>query len=416
MNLGSSTSARTTRVLARIGVLAAVLAAVDGRAADAKDWPRWRGPNADGISTDSDWAPTALQAEPVVVWQANVGRGWSSVTIEGRRLYTMGNKSDKDVVYCLDGGAGLEVWTYDYDCPKAWGGYAGPRATPVVHGDSVYTFSVAGHLHCLNAKDGSLKWRRDVAKEMKVKNLRWGFSASPCVDGPLVILNAGEHGMAFDANTGESVWSSGHGASGYATPVIFTLKGKRCAAIFGEKALHAVDVKTGKKLWSHPWEVKYDVNAADPIVSGDKIFISSGYGKGCALLDVSRGKPKQVWENKLLKNHFSSSVLFEGHLYGIDGNAGRGTLRCLDFKTGKEKWNQNLGFGSLMIAGGKLVVLNEKGELFIAEARPSAYEQIAKGKVLSPNGGKCWTMPVYCKGRIFCRNSMGDLVSISVSK
>ena len=146
-----------------------------------------------------------------------------------------------------------------------------------------------------------------------------------------------------------------------------------------------------------------------------KLFITSGYKKGCALLDISKGSAKEAWRSKDMTNHFGTCALIKGHLYGISGNAGRGSLQCLEFKSGKKKWSEKLGFGAWTAAGDKLIALTEKGSLVVAKADPSGYKEIARGKALQVKG-KCWTVPVLANGRIYCRSSSGQLVCIDVSK
>ena len=175
-----------------------------------------------------------------------------------------------------------------------------------------------------------------------------------------------------------------------------------------------VDFATGKKLGECPWETSYDVNAADPIVKDGQIFISSGYGKGAALIDARGDSLQQVWVNKSMKNHFSSCVLLNGYLYGFDGNAGNGSLKCLEFATGNEKWSEKIGFGALMAVGDHLVALNEQGDLFIIKASPAGYDLVSSSKKVL--GKTCWTSPVMCRGIIFCRNEKGHLVALDVSK
>jgi outer membrane protein assembly factor BamB len=176
----------------------------------------------------------------------------------------------------------------------------------------------------------------------------------------------------------------------------------------------AVRLKDGKELWRYPWKTGWDVNAADPIISGGKIFISSGYNHGGALLDVSGGKPKLLWENKNMRNHFNSCVLLAGFLYGFDGDAGQETttLKCLELLSGTVKWAEKIGIGGLMAADGKLIVLSEKGELMVVEATPEKFKSISRAQALD---GKCWTTPVLANGNIFCRNAKGDLICLDVS-
>jgi outer membrane protein assembly factor BamB len=376
------------------------------------DWPRWRGPNGDGISPETDWNPKALANGPKIVWKKNVGMGFSSVAIAGSSLYTMGNSKGKDVVYCLDVETGNVKWQFSYSCDL--GQYPGPRATPSVDGNSVYTLSQEGDLYCLEASNGKVKWHVNVEEAFKVSSPTWGFAGSPVVDGGLLILNAGRNGIAVDKKTGEKVWVSGSGAGGYATPVLYADGGKRLAAVFGQTALYAVDTANGSAIWSFPWKTDYDVNAADPVVIGNRIFISSGYETGCALVEPDGTKARAVWGNGLIASHFSSLVRMGGHIYGNDGSAltGRGVFRCLDIEKGKESWGTNLGLGSLCAAGDKLILLTAKGDLHVVEASPISYRVISSASgVLS---SKCWTPPVFCRGRIYVRNHNGDTACVDV--
>jgi len=390
-----------------------IFAAGQGLAVDQKDWPQFRGANQDGISKDSQWNPQALNSGGKIAWKTNVGTGYAGVAVAGDKVYTIGNKDNKDTVYALSIKDGSSLWQYSYPCASG-GGYPGPRATPATDGKLVYTLSREGHLFCLNADTGAVQWNNNLITDFKAGNLKWGLSASPVINGNMLLINACEYGIVLNRMTGEKVWASPGGIGGYAAPVLYTAGNKECLAVFGEKALFGVELNTGKKLWSRDWETSYDVNAADPIPLNGKIFISSGYGKGASVIDVTGTQPTNVWTSKVMRNHFSSCVLINGYLYGIDGNVGNGSLKCIDFATGTEKWAQNLGFGSLTAAGDRLVVLNEKGELFVAKASPTAFEQVAAaGKILDKT---CWTAPVLCRGLIFCRNDKGDLVVLDVSK
>lgn len=371
----------------------------------AEDWPIWRGPNSDGISKEKGWDPQKISN---VAWEKNLGVGYSSFSVQGDRVFTMGNKDKKDHVYCLDAKTGKEIWDYSYDCSPG-GGYAGPRATPVLVDGKIYTLSREGQVHCLDAKTGNKVWEQNINK-LGAQNITWQYSGSITVENGIAYINAGENGIALDAKTGEKKWASS-GKGGYAAPVIFN-KGKN-AAIFSCKTLKVIDAKKGKELASFQWETAHDVNAADPIVEKNNIFISSGYGKGCALLKLSGSKLKEEWRNTSMCSHFSSPVLLEGYLYGVNGNAGNGTLVCLDLKNGKTKWSEKLGFGSLMIADGKIIFLNEKGTMTICKASPSGFSKIASANVLS-GADKCWTMPVLSNGRIFCRGSNGKMVCLKV--
>ena len=383
---------------------------VSAAAAQEEDWPQFRGPDRNGISKETKWNPKALSAGAKIIWKANVGLGWSTVSISGDKLLTMGNENNQDSVIALNVKDGKQVWKHSYDC-KA-GDYPGPRATPTIDGQQVYALSQDGRLLSLDLKTGKVKWEKNVIAEFGVKNAKWNLSGSPVVQGELLVINAGEHGLALNKQTGAKVWTSGEGPGGYACPVVYNNGNVECLAVFGRDAVFGVELKSGRKLWSSPWETEYDVNAADPIVEGGKLFISSGYKKGCTLLDVTGEAPKTLWVNKIMRNHFSSSVLVNGHLFGADGNTGSGSLKCLDFATGSEKWSHELGFSSMMAAGDYLVVLNEKGDLFIVKASPAGYEEMSSAKDLLAK--RCWTSPVLCRGIIYCRNDKGNIVAVDV--
>jgi outer membrane protein assembly factor BamB len=323
----------------------------------------------------------------------------------------MGNTGKTDIVYCLDARDGSVIWKHSYPCGP--GGFKGPRATPVNNGDGVYTFSRKGLALCLDADSGKVRWQTDVAKKTGNAKLRWGYASSPVFDGNLLFLNIGEASVALNKDTGKIVWKSKKGNAGYASIVLFNWQGKRCLAIFSGKEFVVAEARTGRRLWSRKWETKYAVNAADPLIAGKKIFVSSGYDYGCALFDFSGRTPKQIWRNKGLKNHFSSSVYVDEHIYGVDGNSKKhGFLRCIDIKDGTEKWSMPIGFGSLIAVDNKLVVLDEKGTLHIAEVTPEKYKELSKAATgLSK---LCWTSPVFSNGIVYCRNDKGTLTAIDV--
>jgi outer membrane protein assembly factor BamB len=379
-------------------------------AAHAVDWYRWRGPDLNGISKETGWQTSWPESGPKQLWKAPVGTGFSSFSISRDRVYTMGNTNDTDVVSCLEAGSGKFVWQHAYACPldpKNFEG--GPGATPTVDGDFIYTFSRKGHVYCLNAADGKVAWSKNLNKELGLEIPTWGFAGSALVEGNLVILNAGNAGIALDKKSGKVVWDSGKGPGGYATAV--PLAGPDGGvAMFSRQSLIAVKAADGRELWSYPWKTSYDVNAADPVIAGDRVFMSSGYNHGATVIRIKGSQAEKVWESKNMRNHFNSCVLWQEHLYGVDESE----LRCLAFDTGEVKWKYpQFGKGSLMLADGKLIGLSEKGELIIAEATPSAFKPVARAQVLT---GKCWTMPVLSNGHIYCRNARGDVVCLDVSK
>lgn len=392
---------KPTTLLSVTAILATAAAAL------AADWPSWRGPNHDGISKETAWDPAAVAARKIA-WEAEVGAGYSAVAVAGGKVYTAGNfNKNTDRVSCLDEATGKEVWRYDFPEPLAPKFYSGGcSATPVVHDGKVYFASKSGKVFCLKADTGKEIWR----KEFGTKVPTWGFASSALIQGKAAIFNAGRSGIAYDKDSGAVLWSSPDDSCGYATPVPFEHNGKACLAMFAKDTITAVAADGGKLLWSSPWQTEHDVNAADPVISGGQVFITSGYGRGCALVDFSGAEPRKLWENKNMRSHMSGPVLIDGHLYGFDDMR----LVCLEWKTGEQKWEEKSPKkGALMAAGDKLIVLGETGRLAIAQATPKGYQEIAGAKVVD---GRCWTMPILANGRIYARNSDGHLACVDVRK
>ena len=386
----------------------------------AGDWTRWRGPDLNGVSSETDWLVKWPDDGPKRLWKAKVGTGFSSLSVANGKVYTLGNSGrgkgeEKDTVFCFDAATGKAIWSHAYEAkldPKYYAG--GPSGTPTVDGDRVFTLGKRGQLICFGAADGHVVWQKNVATETKGKRPTWGFAGSPLVIGGTVFVNVGSHGTALDKKTGKILWSTGRDSASYSSIVPHVRDGRQELVMFAYKAVVAVDPKTGSTLWSYPWETKYDTNAADPILIGDKVFISSGYDRGCALLQINGDKVAKLWENKNMRNHFNPCVLIDGHLYGFDGNTGRATLKCIELATGKVQWEEKSfgGFGALQAIGKKLLIISNQGELIVAEANDGEFTETSRAQVTGP---KCWTTPVLANGRIYCRNSRGDLTCLDVS-
>jgi outer membrane protein assembly factor BamB len=383
--------------------------------AEAADWPNWRGPNYNGISSETGWASTWPQEGPKVLWKRSIGTGFTSIAVSNGRAYVMGNIDDNDILYCLDAETGKEIWKKSYPCPLFKKNHeGGPCATPTVEGDAIYTFSKNGDAIRFKAATGEMVWHKKLNKELGLKHPTWYFAGSPLLVDNMVILNAGTQGIALKKADGSVVWKSGKGACGYATGVPFTVGGQKCIAMPVSRDVVGLNPATGKVVWQFPWKTSYDINAADVIISGDTVFISSGYNKGCALYKINGGDVTKIWQNKNMRNQVNSSVLWQGHLYGFDDQVGgRGKLTCLNLKTGEKKWSQGgMGTGSLMLADSKLIILGEKGKLVIAQASPEGFKELASAEILT---GKCWTVPVLANGRIYARNADGQLVCVDVA-
>jgi outer membrane protein assembly factor BamB len=383
--------------------------------ANGDDWPNWRGPLKNGVSGEKSWQQTWPANGPSVLWKANVGIGFSSVTVAKGRLYTMGNADNQDSVICLDTKSGNVLWKHSYDCPLEDRFFeGGPTSTPTVDGDRVYTLSRQGDVFCFDALSGQVFWSKNVQKDTEARIPGWGFSSSPLVHGNKLILNVGDAGIAIDKVSGVILWKSGAGEAGYMTPYPIKIGDRWFALIASGKFYQCVDLESGLVAWKHRWLTTNGCNAADPIVIGDQVFISSGYGRGAALLSFSDSAGKVVWSNTEMQNQLNSSVYVDGHLYGFDGDeGGEVQLKCMEFLSGEVRWSHaGLGAGSLMVADNHLIILSEAGELSIAPVSSKEFETTSSAKILD---GKCWTVPVLSNGLIYCRNAAGELACVNVS-
>lgn len=383
-------------------------------AAQAADWPHWRGPAKNGISEES--ISTNFPADgPKVVWKASVGIGFSSFSVAAGRVYTIGWAEDKDTVFCFDAATGKEIWKHTYDAEQGDKYYeGGPSSTPTIDGDHVYTLSKWGDVFCFQAATGKIVWQKNAATEFGIEPPTWGFASSPLVHGKQLILNIGARGCALDKTSGKAIWSSDKEEdTGYTSATLSKIGGKDVLLMANGKVYQAIDPADGKELFNIPWVTRYGVNAADPIVSGDKMFISTGYGKGCALFEVTASSAKQVWQNRDMRTQMNPCILIDGHLYGVDGDESSKTLlKCLDFATGETKWTEPTAkMGSVVAAKNALIVLSGTGELTIAKRSSESFEAITSAQVLS---GRCWSVPVLANGILYCRNAEGEVVALNV--
>lgn len=393
------------------GVLALILCPAPP-SLPALDWPNFRGPDHNGVSRETGWFKEWPRQGPRQAWRAKVGTGFACFAVANGRAYTTGNQNNTDTLFCFDAATGKELWTHSYPCPLDPHYYdGGTSATPTVDGQVVYQLSRRGHLLALDAATGQVHWSMNVAEQTGAKVPEWGFASSPLVWRELLILNVGSAGTAVDKRTGRIVWTSGKGAAGYATAVPRLVDERAEMVLLAQEQLVGLDPATGRERWSYPWKTRYKVNATDPVILRDKLFIATGYNRGGAVLDLSGAAPRIVWEGKQMRNHFNACVLVDGFLYGFDGDVGdRGLLKCLDFQTGTVLWaHEGLGTGALTAADGKLIILSERGELLVAEASPKGFHALARAQIL---GGKCWTAPVLANGRVYCRNSRGDVACV----
>lgn len=383
------------------------------------DWPRFRGTDGTGVSSETGWLGAWPGGQPRQVWKANVGAGFSSVTLAEGRLFTLGHNGLKDggidSVIAIDPINGQEIWHHSYPEKLADHYYeGGTSGTPTLDGGRVYTLSKSGIALCLDSGTGKVVWSRNLATELGIKIPEWGFAGAPHINGDRVIYNAGDAGLALDKTTGKDAWMSGKGSSGYGTPVPFSVDGKPALAIFGLRHVIAVDPKTGRELWRHPWKTRYDVNAADPVVLGDTMILTSGYGTGACGIQFNASGAKELWKNQVLRSHMQAPIGIQGHVYGIDGDGGdaKAKLKCIEAATGKVVWESpQAETGVLTAADGKLIWVTGKGELIVVKADPSGYQEVARAQVAR---GKIWSTPVLLNGRLYVRNWKGELLCLDV--
>jgi outer membrane protein assembly factor BamB len=380
--------------------------------ATTTDWPQWRGPNRDGVSADKDllarWPADLLTARKL--WERPAGAGFSSVAVAGGRAYTLMQDGDSEAVVCWDAPTGKELWRFRYPCRYVNGMGSGPRATPTVDGDVVYTVGGTGLLHCLKTHPaspaGELVWGKDLLKLFGARNLQWGVSFSPLVLGERVYVNPGGPGgnsvAALDRRTGQTAWHALDDPAGYSSPVAATLAGKPQVVFFTGEAAAGLSPADGTLYWRFPWKTSYNVNAATPLVVGDYVFLTSGYGRGCVLLKIEPDgdgqRPGPVYRNRNMRCQFTSPVRYKDQIYGFDESY----LKCLDLRTGEVRWQQG-GFdkGSLLVADGRLIILGEFGRLALAEATPEGYRELS---AVQFSRDKCWTMPTLAGGRLYLRD------------
>lgn len=379
------------------------------------DWFQWRGPDRSGVIADE----IAGSGSPRLskVWDTEVGIGCASMVISGDRLITVGHEEGVDTVYCFNAKDGRKLWAHQYPAELLPINYeGGPAATPTIEGGMVYVYSREGRLLALDLNSGELKWQVDVTESLGGEPPRWKYSTSPLVyDGKVIVDVGGPNAstVAFDKNSGDVVWKSGNDKAGYSSPILLPVGGKPRIAMFNEYGLVLFDPSSGAQTGRFRWETSYGVNAATPIVIGDgMVFISSGYGKGSAMLRVSDGSVDEVWANNELQSQFSTPVYSKGVIFGYD--TGKKRFKALNARTGEVYWETgDYGKGgTVVMAGSTLVLLEELGELFLTRPTATGLQTLAKVKALRP---KSWVAPAIHDDLIYVRNNRGDLACYRVN-
>ena len=418
MKRSQLTNARSARAFALTVRWPAFLLVVGllGTAAYAADWPQWRGPDRTGISRESGLLKSWPADGPKLAWKAmGIGQGHSAPAICKGRVYGMGLVGDDEVVWALDERTGKAIWhtriAAGTELQASQGGN-GPRATPTVDGDQIYTLGVSGDLLCLNSADGRLLWKKNLVNDFGGHVPAWGYSESPLVDGNRVIATPGGRNatmVALNKATGEVIWKSqvADGSNvAYSSSIVADVDGRKEYIQFLAGGVVGIAAQDGKLLWRYDAPAnRQGINCSTPIYRDHLVFAASAYGNGGGLarLATSAGevKAEEVYFTKQMQNHHGGVVLLGDYLYGFDNS----NLTCIEFQTGKIMWtNRSVGKGSVTYADGFLYARSEQGPVALVEANPKEY--VEKGRFDQPDRSRAnsWPYPVVANGRLYLRD------------
>ena len=397
-----------------------VLGAVSlGGQSPSFDWPQWRGPDRSGLSKETGLLSQWPRSGPTLAWSAAMlGAGYGSVAIQGDRVYVQGMRNNQSVVSVLNRADGKLVWVRVLGPAGNNDRGPGPRSTPTIDGDRVYALSETGDLACLRAADGMVIWQRNILKEFKGENPNWLLSESPLIDGDHVIATPGGRGagvVALDKMSGKTVWVSKElsDGAGYSSPIVADVGGVRTIMTFTAEAGVGVRASDGKLMWRNSSASNGTANIATPVYSDGKVFFTSSYGAGGALLGLRASgnevRAQEIYFTRDMRNHHGGVVLVNGYIYGYNDSI----LACLEFSSGKMVWrDRSVGKGAITYADGHLYILSEDNVVGLVEATPAGYRE--KGRFsIADQGLPSWAHPVVSGGRLYIRNQ-GTLTSYDV--
>jgi outer membrane protein assembly factor BamB len=394
-----STKHKALGVLALLFLCTAVVAQTGG------EWPQWRGANRDGISKETGLLKQWPEGGPPLVWKAaGAGRGYSSFSISKGRLYTMGLRGDREFIIAFDIANGKEVWATPHGGAFRNDRGDGPRGTPTLDGDKLYSLGGNGDLSALDLKTGKVVWTMNVLQKFGGSNIKWGISESPLVIGDKVLVNAGGPGasiVALKKLDGTLIWKSQSDEAGYSSAIPVEVGGTTQVIFFTGSRAVGLDLSNGKLLWEYSRPSNDVANVATPIVRANRVFISSDYGTGGGLVEIKAdGKAQEVYFTKEMRNHHATSILIGDHLYGFSSSI----LTAMRFDTGEVAWrNRSVGKGSLTYADGYLYAFSENGVVGLVEANPTAYRETGRFKI-QQGELPTWTHPVVAGGRLYLRD------------
>lgn len=399
----------------------------DSQASLGPEWPHLRGPAYSGVSDETGLADVWPPGGPPILWNREIGRGYSGMIAVGHRLFTLRQTPTEQSVLCLDAETGNQVWEHRYGWAYEPGGmYPGPRSTPTWHDGRVYFAAPDGMVGCLRAEDGGPVWSLNVNQKFGGHGTDFGYSCSPLVEDGKVILPVGgpeTSVVALSTLDGSLVWASGSEPASYCSPIPITLGGRRLVVAFLQNTLALVDLESGRWLWQQSYSHGYDEHAALSVYSEPHLMVMLPFRAGADLYRLEASQTDSAvtrkatiagrlqWHSTELSNDTASSILYRGFVYGFDlleaqangRRPSRGKFKCLEFPSGKVRWTTDrVGHATLVAAEGKLFLLNDKGELILARATPDQYEEIGRLQVFRRE--ICWTSPTLHRGRIYLRS------------
>jgi outer membrane protein assembly factor BamB len=388
----------------------ALLTMAAGKTAPVAEWPQWRGPLRNGLSSETGLLKQWPADGPKAIWSiSNLGEGYGSPAVKADRLYVHGTRAAQSSVFCLNRADGKTIWSVWLGPTGPNDRGNGPRGTPTLDGDRVYALTENGDLACLRERDGSTVWSKNILKEYGGSNPKWLISESPLIDGDRLIVSPGGPGagiVALNKMTGAEIWRAKElsDQAGYASSIAADVGGVRTYINFTSGAAVGVRANDGKLMWRYANVANRVANCSTPVFADNKVFFSSAYDTGAALLNLTAQngevKAQEAYFTREMMNHHGGMVLVDGYLYGFS-NA---ILTCLEFNTGKVMWkDRSVGKGSITFADGMLYLLGEKQMVGLAEANPKAY--VEKGRFpINDKGRESWAHPVIVGGQLYIRN------------
>lgn len=404
-------ASRPTSSFSHVVCLFSAVSLLAGTTLVAEDWPQFLGPNRDGAYAGPALADSWPEDGPARVWTKQVGQGFAGPVVADGRLILFHRSRNLEVIEALDALTGRTQWNHEYVTAYRddFGFDEGPRSVPVVADGRVYTFGAQGRLHALDLETGRVLWSEDTHRRFNVRKGFFGAAGSPLVQGGRVLVNVGGRDagiVAFDAETGDVLWTATDDEASYSSPVGATFDGRRSGVFFTRTGLVAVDPATGSVRFEMRWRSRLgsSVNAATPLIIDDLIFLSSTYGTGAVTLRVSGNELTRLWaSDDAMSNHYANSVYHDGYLYGYHGRQEfNPSFRAVGLRTGRVRWSEDrFRAGTVTLAGDRLLILRETGELILADASPDRFRPIARAQVLDP---PVRAYPALANGYLYARN------------